>query len=247
MIPRGAEQTRLVKTIFTNIAGRYDLINRLISMGQDQWWRRVAARWATASEPRAGRAGRYLDVATGTGDLALALGRARPGAEVVGLDLNQEMLAVGADKAGQIAEGRRLSLVRGDAFHLPFPDNAFDGVTICFGVRNLPDHLAGLSEMTRVVRPGGRVCILETHWPRSPLFRGIYDLYFRRLVPRLARLLTGDDVSYKYLVDSTLDFPPAPDFIKVMKRAGLARVIYRPLTMGTVALYVGTKPDSNFA
>ncbi len=239
MIPRGAEQTRLVKTIFTNIAGRYDLINRLISMGQDRWWRRVTARWATAPTPRVRPTGRYLDVATGTGDLALALGRARPGAEVVGLDLNQKMLAVGADKAGR-AGGVRL--VQGDAFHLPFPDNAFDGVTICFGVRNLPDHLAGLREMARVVRPGGRVCVLETHWPRSPFFRGIYDLYFRRLIPRAARLLTGDDVSYKYLVDSTLDFPPAQDFIKVMKLAGLDQVIYRPLTMGTVALYVGIKP-----
>ncbi len=242
MIPRGAEQTRLVKKIFTDIAGRYDLINRLISMGQDQWWRRVAARWATAPEPRVSPTGRYLDVATGTGDLALALGRARPGAEVIGLDLNREMLAVGAAKAARADEGRRLSLVQGDAFHLPFGDEKFDGVTICFGVRNLPDHLAGLREMARVVRPGGRVCILETHWPRTPFFRGIYGLYFGRLVPWAGRLLTGDEVSYKYLVDSTLDFPPPESFVRVMTRAGLDRVIYRPLTMGTVALYVGTKP-----
>jgi demethylmenaquinone methyltransferase/2-methoxy-6-polyprenyl-1,4-benzoquinol methylase len=247
MIPRGAEQTRLVKSIFTKIAGHYDLANRLISMGQDRWWRRVTARWATAPRPARGRAGRYLDVATGTGDLALALGRARPGAEVVGLDLNREMLAVGAAKAARSDEGRRLSLVRGDAFHLPFADNTFDGATVGFGVRNLPNHLAGLREMARVVRPGGRVCVLETHWPRTPLFRGIYGLYFRRFIPLAARLLTGDDESYKYLVESTLDFPPPESFVRVMHQAGLARVIYRPLTLGTVALYVGIKPDRNFS
>jgi demethylmenaquinone methyltransferase/2-methoxy-6-polyprenyl-1,4-benzoquinol methylase len=242
MIPRGAEQTRLVKKIFTDIAGRYDLINRLISMGQDRWWRRVAARWATILEPKVTRTGRYLDVATGTGDLALALGRARAGAEVVGLDLNREMLMVGAAKAARTPEGRHISLVRGDAFHLPFDDDTFDGVTICFGVRNLPDHLAGLREMTRVVRPGGRVCVLETHWPRHPLFRGIYDIYFRRLMPWAGRLLTGDAVSYKYLADSTQDFPPEKVFRQTMEQAGLDRIVYRPLTMGTVALFVGTKP-----
>jgi demethylmenaquinone methyltransferase/2-methoxy-6-polyprenyl-1,4-benzoquinol methylase len=242
MIPRGAEQTRLVKKIFTDIAGRYDLINRLISMGMDKWWRHVAARWATILPPRVSRNGRYLDVATGTGDLALAVSRARPGAEVIGLDLNREMLVVGQAKAGAAAEGRHISLVQGDAFHLPFGDDSFDGVTICFGVRNLPDHLAGLSEMTRVVRPGGRVCVLETHWPGRPVFREVFGFYFGRLVPWLGRLLTGDDVSYQYLVDSTQDFPPPEFFVTVMKRAGLKRIIYRPLTLGTVALYVGTKP-----
>ncbi|MBU0517003.1 MAG: ubiquinone/menaquinone biosynthesis methyltransferase [Proteobacteria bacterium] len=240
MIPRGAEQTRLVETIFSRIAGHYDLANRLMTVGHDLWWRRVTARWATTLQPAGGRAGRYLDVATGTGDLALALGRARPGAEVVGLDLSQAMLGVAADKAAR-SQGCRLSLVQGDAFYLPFPDDAFDGVTIGFGVRNLPDHLAGLREMTRVVRPGGRVCILETHWPGNPFFRAVYGLYFCRVLPALAPLLTGDAESYQYLVDSTLDFPPAQKFLALMAEAGLSRLIHRPLTMGTVALYIGTK------
>ena len=243
MIPRGNDQTRLVKRVFAQIARHYDLGNRLMTLGQDRRWRRLTATLAGRSVLGGNRpANVFLDVATGTGDLAIDLARCHPRARVVGLDFSAEMLAVGRRKLKGRFDLGRVSLVRGDAFSLPFLSNTFAGAAIAFGIRNLPDRPAGLREMTRVVRPGGRVVVLETGWPEGPIFSRLYKLHFTTIIPLMAGLLTGDRESYDYLVKSTIDFPPKREFVVMMAEAGLENVGYIPFSHGAVALYIGAKP-----
>jgi demethylmenaquinone methyltransferase/2-methoxy-6-polyprenyl-1,4-benzoquinol methylase len=220
-----------VRAMFDRIAPRYDLLNRVMTAGLDGRWRETAA---AAADVAAG--GSALDVCTGTGDLALALARrVTPSGRVVGLDFAERMLARARAKAA--AAATPVEFVRGDALALPFADDAFDAATVAFGIRNVADLDAGIAEMARVVRPGGRVVILEITTPGH--LRPFYDLWFDRLVPQLGRLLGRDGAAYTYLPASVKRFPEARPLAARMAAAGLHDVRWQLFAGGIVALHYG--------
>lgn len=217
--------------MFDRIARRYDLLNRLMSFGVDRGWRRrLIAAMPTEGE--------LLDVATGTADVALALARSRPACSVVGLDPSANMLAVGQEKIVQADLEARVALVEGDAQAMPFAADRFAGATIAFGIRNVPDRLAGLREMARVTRPGGPVAVLELSEPTGGPLAALARFHVHHIVPRLGAWLSGD-AEYRYLQRSIAAFPPADAFAELMREAGLRDVRATRLTMGTAHLYVG--------
>ncbi|MCZ6805536.1 MAG: class I SAM-dependent methyltransferase, partial [Deltaproteobacteria bacterium] len=188
--------------MFDQIASRYDLLNRLMSMGIDKSWRRKTVA-AMELPPNA----RVLDLATGTGDLALMIIRLHPDAHVVGSDPSRRMLEVGIEKVKRVGLADRVELQEGDAQALPFADDSFDGCCIAFGIRNVPDRSAALAEMARVTKPGGRVAILELSEPRVGLLSPLARFHVRQVVPRLGGMLSGSR-EYRYLQQSIAAFPP---------------------------------------
>lgn len=231
------EKGRAIRQMFDEIAPRYDLLNRLLSFGIDRRWRRIAVR-QLAVPP----GGRVLDVATGTGDVALEIARQTdPSVRVVGADFTQGMLVRGREKIAASRHSGRIELVNAPCEALPHPDNTFDGVTIAFGIRNVVDRERGLCEMARVIKPGGRVVILEFATPRSRLFRAVYLFYFHRLLPRLGGLLSRRS-AYQYLPESVQEFPDRQAFLGMMSAAGLAALRRIELTGGVAVIYVGEKP-----
>lgn len=227
--------------MFDRIAHRYDLLNRVLSLGIDQRWRRRAAR-ALALDRIAG-ASRVLDLATGTGDLAIMVARRHPATRVVGLDPAERMLERAEPKIGRAGVGDRVSLVPGDAQTLPFPDASFDGVTIAFGIRNVPDRDRALREMRRVTRPGGRVAILELSEPGTGPLGRVARFHVHTLVPRIGALLSGEP-EYRYLQRSIAAFPPAEEFAGRMREAGLDVLRVERLTFGVCHLYVAERPEA---
>ena len=220
--------------MFDRIARRYDFMNRVLSLGLDKGWRR-----RTVKSLNLGDRPRVLDVATGTGDLAIDIARARPLAQVFGLDPSENMLAIAGEKLAKKKLADRVSLVVGDAQKLPYKDCEMDAATIAFGIRNVPDRLAGLRELARVVRPGGRVAVLELGMPRGGLLSRAASIHTRYVVPRLGALLSGAR-EYKYLQSSIAAFPPNEEFVAMMKRAGLHVVEVVPLAFGACTLFVAT-------
>jgi demethylmenaquinone methyltransferase/2-methoxy-6-polyprenyl-1,4-benzoquinol methylase len=212
--------------MFDRIARRYDLLNRVMSLGMDRRWRRHLVAALGALKP----GDRVLDVATGTADVALTVADLHAGVKVVGLDPSAGMLDVGRGKVGP----RSVELVLGDAQGMPFEDNTFAGVTIAFGIRNVPDRLQGLREMARVTRAGGRVCVLELGEPPP----GPPRWYVHHIVPLLGSLLSSSK-EYRYLQTSIAAFPPPGRFAELMAEAGLREVTVRPLGFGACHLYVG--------
>lgn len=219
--------------MFDQIAGRYDLLNRLMSLGIDRSWRRKAVRAVSVdglARPR------LLDLATGTADLALELSARYPNAAVVGLDPSEAMLEVGRRKA---ATNGAVDLVSGDAQELDFEDGTFDGVTIAFGIRNVPDRPRALREMARVTRPGGRVVILELCEPPGGVLGWPAKLWVHHIVPRMGALLSGQR-EYRYLQQSIAAFPPPREFAALMEDCGLEVLSVEPLTLGSACLFVAT-------
>jgi len=224
--------------MFARVAARYDRANHWLSLGIDRWWRRQAVRSVGVEQCH-----RVLDVCAGTGDLSLALAGA--GATVVGSDFCPEMLDYAEVKAGRagLASGcSRPRFVAADTMALPFPADSFDAASVAFGIRNVADPVAGLREMARVVRAGGRVVVLEFSLPRGPL-RPLYLLYFRRVLPRLGEWISGDHGgAYAYLSSSVMRFPERDSFLELMRDAGLVHPRYRLLTGGVAALYSAEVP-----
>jgi demethylmenaquinone methyltransferase/2-methoxy-6-polyprenyl-1,4-benzoquinol methylase len=230
----GRTKAERVNAMFARIVPHYDLMNRLMTFGMDGGWRRAAVAQVRP------RGGRLLDVGTGTGDLAQEL-RRQGAASVVGVDFVAPMLARAADKHGPESLPW-LSLVQGDALHLPFADASFDGVISGFLLRNVADLPAALTEMARVLRPGARLVSLElTHPPRA--LAPAFHLYFDRLVPALGGVVTGEPAAYRYLPASLGPLPTAPALARLFGEAGLRGVRYRRLGLGTVAIHVGVRAD----
>ncbi len=219
--------------MFDRIARRYDLLNRVLSLGLDRRWRRRAA-----AALELGADARVLDVACGTGDLALAILARHPGAALTGVDPSRAMLDIAADKAAR----RRvpLALEVGIAEELPFADAMFDGVSIAFGLRNVPDRERALREMARVLRPGGRLVVLELGEPRGRLLGPIARFHIHRVVPRLGALLSGAR-EYRYLERSIAAFPPPEEVVAMMRRAGLMPRDPRPLAFGACHLFAAQR------
>jgi demethylmenaquinone methyltransferase/2-methoxy-6-polyprenyl-1,4-benzoquinol methylase len=219
--------------MFGAISRRYDLMNRLMTLGRDRAWRTETVANALS------RPGAVLDVATGTGDLALEVLRQHPSAHVVGLDLVPEMLALAPGKAG--VEAVQPGWVQGDALRIPFPDAAFDAIVTGFALRNVTSIPAAFAEMARVTRSGGKVACLEMAMPRSPLFRAFFGFYFFRIVPLLGGLITGEPSAYTYLPHSVAAFLPPDQLADLMRRTGWGDVQYHRQMLGTVAIHVGTR------
>ncbi len=225
--------------MFDRIAKKYDRLNLIMSMGMDRWWRRGLIKAVGGSAPALGGR-RFLDVATGTADVALALARAYPGCDVVGVDPSVGMLGVGREKVAAKGLADRISLVEGDAQAMAFEDAAFDGVTIAFGIRNVPDRALGLREMARVTRPGGRVAVLELGEPREGLLSPLVRFHIRHVVPRLGAWLSGEK-EYRYLQESIAAFPQPAAFAEVMESAGLTVERVRRFAFGAANLYIGRR------
>jgi demethylmenaquinone methyltransferase/2-methoxy-6-polyprenyl-1,4-benzoquinol methylase len=221
--------------MFAGIAGRYDLLNHLLSGNVDKRWRHLVAR---TLQPTLSGA-RVLDVACGTGDLSLVLARAGAG-EVVGLDFCRPMLEIARRKAE--ADGQEIPFVEGDALRLPFEDGSFDVVTIAFGLRNLAGVAEGLRELLRVLKPGGRAAVLEFSTPVVPGFRALFGFYFTRVLPVVGGMVSGERGAYEYLPDSVSRFPDQKRLAELMRGAGFEEVGYRNLTGGVAALHTGTRP-----
>jgi demethylmenaquinone methyltransferase/2-methoxy-6-polyprenyl-1,4-benzoquinol methylase len=231
-LPTNDEKPTYVNRMFARIAPTYDLMNRVMTGGQDQQWRR-----RLLAECNLPAHGTLLDVGTGTGDI-LALARQRyPTVQGVGADFTYEMMASGA----QLANRRTLPFTQADTLALPFPDKTFDAVVSGFLIRNVVARAAAFREQARVTKPGGRVVCLETAPPDNALLSPLYRFYFFRVVPWIGGLISGDRQAYAYLPHSTVDFPPPRQLQHLMELAGLRYVFYNEFMFGTVAIHVGTK------
>jgi demethylmenaquinone methyltransferase/2-methoxy-6-polyprenyl-1,4-benzoquinol methylase len=220
--------------MFDAIATRYDLLNRVLSLGLDRSWRTALVRAMSLREDD-----EVLDLATGTGDVALELARARDDLRVTGVDPSAGMLARAREKVAAAGLADRIELLEGDAQALPFADGRFDASCIAFGIRNVPDRALGLAEMTRVTRTGGRVVVLELGEPRSGLLASAVRFHIRQVVPRVGALLSGAE-EYRYLQRSVAAFPPPGVFADMMEDAGLEVTPPRALGFGAAWLYLGT-------
>lgn len=225
--------------MFDRIAHRYDLLNRVLSLGIDQRWRRRTVRALALDDTPSPY--RVLDLATGTGDLALLIAGRHPDGQVVGLDPAGRMLERARIKAGEAGVADRVELITGDAEALPFPDASFEGVTIAFGIRNVPDRERALREMRRVTRPGGRVAVLELSEPEGGALGALGRLHVHTIVPWIGALLSGER-EYRYLQRSIAAFPRADSFAGMMEEAGLDMVRVDRLTFGVCHLYVAERP-----
>ena len=227
-----------VRSMFASIAGRYDLLNHLLSLNIDRLWRRFTTRTVP---PVPGVP--VLDCCTGTADLALAYHRAGRGeSPVVGADFCREMLVLGNAKLRRVNAGDGVILIEGDTQRLPLPSDTFAVVTVAFGLRNVADTVRGIDEMIRVARPGGRVAILEFSRPRGAILGRLYLGFFRRVLPRVGQALAPNDLdAYNYLPASVMAFPDGQDMLDLLAARGLLDVRQYPLTFGIATLYVGTK------
>jgi len=237
--PAGASDrdsaARAVREMFTAIAPRYDLLNHLLSANVDKlWWRRTARSFANVlARPDV----QVLDLCCGTGDMALALRRQAPQAEIAGADFSHSMLVLAANKNSQ---PRHIKWIEADALQLPFPDQSFDLVTSAFGFRNLADYDGGLREIVRVLRPGGECGILEFSEPQGVMGK-IYDVYFKSILPRIGRLISGNGGAYSYLPASVERFPQPPEILSRMKVAGFRDAAWTPYTFGIAGLFRGKR------
>lgn len=238
MKPYNTDQTKKeeVREMFDNIAPKYDLLNHTLSMSIDRVWRR-----RVVGEVRRAKPGRILDVATGTGDLAIAMARRIRDVQVLGVDLSEQMLAVACRKIEARGLDGRIVLDRGDAERLAVADASVDVATVAFGVRNFGDLGAGLRELARTIKPGGKVVILEFSRPRNRVFRALYEFYSYKILPRIGGLVSRDKRAYEYLPASVGEFPAPEEFMAMMARAGFRNCRARSQSFGIAQIYIGER------
>lgn len=233
---KSAKDPVKIQTMFSTIAPRYDLLNKVLSLGIDRLWR----KFAVDQLPRVENA-RFLDVATGTCDVALEIIRRHlPGTKVVGIDFSEGMLELGKKKLRQAGLSDRIDLRLADVTSLPYEDNSFHAAIIAFGIRNVQDLEKGIQEMGRVVKSNGKVVILEFTSIQHPIFRVPYKLYITKILPFIGELVSGKKGAYEYLPSSMLDFPGPEEFKRIMESTGLQDVRYHRLSLGIAAVHTGT-------
>ena len=225
-----------VEQMFDTISGNYDGLNRVISFGIDTRWRKKVIRMVLASHPDS-----ILDIATGTGDLAIKFAERSNASKIVGLDLSEGMLEVARKKIKGTALEGTLSFTKGDSEALPFPDGTFDAVTVSFGIRNFEDLDKGLSEIYRVLKPGGRFVILETSVPVKTPFKQGYSVYTKRILPLIGKIFSKDKVAYRYLCESASVFPHGEALNNILRKNGFIEVKNKPQTFGVATIYSATK------
>lgn len=225
-----------IEAMFDRIAPTYDRLNHTLSWHVDRLWRHNVVRRVGRMQPR-----RILDLATGTGDLAIAMARRMRGVEVLGIDLSEKMLAVAACKVHEHRLAGRITLERGDAGHLALEDGTVDVVTVAFGVRNFEDIAGGLREIRRVLRNGGHIVVLELSTPRMPVFGALYRFYSHRILPAIGRLVSRDHKAYAYLPASVDGFPSPDRFVEMMRGAGFTNCQAHAQSFGIAQIYVGEK------
>lgn len=224
-----------VARMFDNISARYDFLNHFLSLGIDIGWRKKAIRQLASIQPKL-----ILDVATGTGDFAIEALRLKPD-QVIGVDISEGMLAVGRKKMKDKKLDDRIMLCHGDSENLPFEENKFDALVVGFGVRNFENLEKGLAEMLRVVRPGGKVVILEFSKPAKFPFKQLYNFYFKLVLPKIGRWVSKDSAAYSYLPESVEAFPEGSRLVEILDRVGYKYITCKTLTFGISSLYIGTK------
>lgn len=230
-----AGKKQQVARMFDSISGNYDFLNHFLSLGIDIRWRKKAINLLADGKPKI-----ILDVATGTGDFAVETLKLNP-EQVIGVDISEGMLEVGRKKMKTRGYEHKIDLRLGDSENLPFEENKFDAVIVAFGVRNFENLEKGLSEMHRVLKPGGRMVVLEFSKPRAFPFKQLYNFYFNFILPKIGRLISRDPAAYTYLPESVQAFPDGDDFTSILKRLGFNQTSCKPLTFGISSLYTGIK------
>lgn len=223
--------------MFDSIAGDYDALNHILSLDVDKIWRKRALKQIVDAPAPV----QVLDLACGTGDFSIAIAKALTGGHVTGVDLSEGMLAVMREKVDKAELNGMISIEEGDGENLRFPDNTFDRVTIAFGIRNFEDRPKGLREMLRVLKPGGRLVILELSRPENKIIRWFYDLYFLHILPKIGGKVSGDKAAYAYLPASVAAFPGKKEFTATMREAGFRTVTHKAFTLGICRMYTGEK------
>lgn len=230
------ERRERIRSMFDSIAWRYDFLNHFLSFNTDKVWRRKAIDSVSSH----GKKAWILDVATGTGDLAIAAMRLDP-EKITGIDISAKMLDLAREKIAKLGLGGTIELMQGDSEDIPFPEGSFDIVMVAFGVRNFANPLKGLTEMHRVLRGGGMIMVLEFSRPSSFPFRNLYNLYFRNVLPFVGRLFSKDRSAYDYLPESVMQFPDNKAFISLLGRAGFSETRQKRLTGGIASIYTAKK------
>lgn len=230
-------KTEQVQEMFDSIAPAYDFMNRAMTFGIDKLWRAKAVKLIKKHNPES-----ILDVATGTGDLAIKLARSLKPKTITGIDLSQGMIEIGRKKVEEAGFSQIISLQQGDCLSLPFEDAQYDCVTVAYGVRNFERLDAGYREMLRVLRPGGMLCVIELSTPTSVVVKPLYRFYTRCIIPLVGRLVSKDVRAYSYLPESIAAVPQGDDMLQLMKDAGFDNCRFKALTFGTCTIYTAYRP-----
>ena len=225
-----------VESMFDSIAWRYDFLNHFLSFNIDRLWRRKAIKIISGSY----KSPFILDVATGTGDLAIAAMKLNP-SKIYGIDISAKMIEIGMEKVKRKGFAGKIELIPGDSENIPFEENEFDVAMVAFGVRNFSNPLKGLAEMMRVIRQGGMIIVLEFSRPSAFPFKPVYNFYFRNILPVFGRLFSRDNAAYRYLPDSVMKFPDNEEFLKLLVQAGCSDTHQVKLTGGVASIYTGIK------
>lgn len=225
-----------VENMFDKIAFRYDFLNRFLSAGIDVGWRKKAIKQLIPLQPKY-----ILDVATGTGDFAITSNKILHPNKIVGIDISEGMLDIGRKKILELNLQDKIELVRGDSEAIDFADDSFDAVTVAFGVRNFENLEKGLSEIRRVLKPGGKLIVLECTKPSTPVIKQLYYFYMKFITPKIGKLVAKNNDAYKYLNESILEFPEKQAFIKILNQANYRNAFYKTLTLETCTIYSGEK------
>lgn len=229
-------KTKQVEAMFDDIAPKYDFLNHFLSLGIDKIWRRKVIRKIINDNPND-----VLDIATGTADLAILLAKKHSGSKIIGVDLSENMLAVGRRKVEELNLSNRISLKQGDSLSLPFESNTFDVAMVAFGVRNYEDPVKGMAETLRVLRPNGKFYVLEFSMPRKFPMAQLYKFYFWAILPLIGRMVSGHKRAYTYLPESVSAFPDGNNFIQLMQKAGFSDCKFKKLSFGIASIYEGVK------